>query len=304
MKRSKLMNDYLAYLASSKKSEKTLDDYERLLNRFFKHIIKRKELIIELDEVNVEFINNINLNDLISFINKIKVVKGKEKEVSANTKKTRREIVKSFYNYMIKAELIDKNITERLEKTKLPKRLPKALTLEEARNLINVVDNKRDKAIITLFLNIGLRESELINLRIKDYNNKNKTIRVNRKNNKEQILDLTAACIRTLEDYLKIRAKVKTDSESIFLNRFNERLGVNGLYKMIKNYFKKAELSTKNTVHTLRHTAATLMLEGGASIIEIQETLGHESIMTTQVYLSVRKDSVKKAVNANPLANL
>ena len=206
------------------------------------------------------------------------------------------------------------NPAQGLETPKLDKRLPKYLTLEQSKELLEVTKaesgdfKERDYAIITLFLNCGMRLSELVNINIKDINFYDNKLNVVGKGNKERTIYLNKACIDAINSYLAVRPHdgVKSDSrDALFLSKRKERISNRMVQEIVKRELAKAGLDiSKYSVHKLRHTAATLMYQyGDVDIRALQVLLGHESISTTEIYTHVENKQVKNAVESNPLAN-
>ena len=202
----------------------------------------------------------------------------------------------------------------------MDKRLPKYLTLDESRKLLETAsiaktgsngnhDNRtRDYAMITLFLNCGMRLSELIGINISDIDFENRKLNVIGKGNKERTIYLNDACISAIKDYLAIRPHdaVKFDSrDALFLSEQKKRISKRTVQYIVKQEIKLAgiEKANKYSVHKLRHTAATLMYKyGEVDIRALQELLGHESISTTEIYTHVDNEQIRSAVERNPLA--
>jgi len=170
-------------------------------------------------------------------------------------------------------------------------------------------NNVRDYAIITLFLNCGMRLSELVNINIKDINFGDCKLNVIGKGNKERTIYLNKACVKALNEYLDIRPKegIRIDSkDALFLSERRERISNRTVQVIVRRELLKSGLDiNKYSVHKLRHTAATLMYQyGNVDIRALQELLGHESISTTEIYTHVDNSQVRNAVESNPLANL
>ena len=224
--------------------------------------------------------------------------------------------IRVFFKYLTsKAKIIDVNPAQDLETPKLGKRMPRYLSLEESKKLLNVSQDDtdrnsiRDHAIITLFLNCGMRLSELVGINISNIDFSESRMTVIGKGNKERTIYLNKACMNALKDYLSIRPhdKVKNDSrDALFLSERKERISNRTVQNIVKNELARAGLdTTKYSVHKLRHTAATLMYQyGDVDIRALQELLGHESISTTEIYTHVNDERVRNAVENNPLANL
>ena len=221
-----------------------------------------------------------------------------------------------FFKYLsAKANLIEVNPAQNLETPKLDKRTPKYLTLEDSKKLLDVAsnednrNNERDYAITTLFLNCGMRLSELVNINIKDIQFDECKMTVIGKGNKERTIYLNNACMRAIANYLAVRPREGIEYKSkdaLFLSERRERISNRTVQYIIKKELLKAGLDTnKYSVHKLRHTAATLMYQyGNVDIRALQELLGHASISTTEIYTHVANEQVRNAVESNPLANI
>ena len=221
-----------------------------------------------------------------------------------------------FFNYLCMKNIIEINPSQNLETPKLDRRLPKYLTLEQSRKLLNVSSNEdkrnpeRDHAITTLFLNCGMRLAELVGINIQDINFEENQMTVIGKGNKERTIYLNKACIKAITEYMLVRPKegIKKDSKNsdkaLFLSERRQRISRRMVQEIIYTELKQAGIdSQKYSVHKLRHTAATLMYQyGGVDIRALQELLGHESISTTEIYTHVSNQQVRNAVESNPLA--
>lgn len=217
-----------------------------------------------------------------------------------------------------KANLIESNPAQNLETPKLDKRLPKYLSLDDSKKLLNVTEKdesdenkERDFAIITLFLNCGLRLSELVGINLQDIDFNEYKMNVIGKGNKERTIYLNKACIDAIKEYIKVRPTegLKNDSKAshkaLFLSKRRERISNRTVQYIVEKELRKAGLDTsKYSTHKLRHTAATLMYQyGQVDIRALQELLGHKSISTTEIYTHVSNDQVRNAVESNPLSD-
>ena len=214
--------------------------------------------------------------------------------------------------------IIEINPSQNLETPKLDRRLPKYLTLEQSKKLLEVSENEdnrnneRDHAITTLFLNCGMRLSELVGINIKDINFEECQMNVIGKGNKERTIYLNKACIKAINEYLAVRPKTgvkkdtKNSEKALFLSERRQRIGKRTVQEIIYKELHLAGIDSKKySVHKLRHTAATLMYQyGGVDIRALQELLGHESISTTEIYTHVSNEQVRNAVESNPLSDL
>ncbi len=218
--------------------------------------------------------------------------------------------LRSFYKYLSKTVMvIDVNPTEKIESPKKAKTLPKFLSLDESKQLLESVDGKnaeRDFAIITLFLNCGLRVSELAGINLSDINEDMSALNVTGKGSKQRRIFLNDACRNALEAYLKIRPKnVKPQhKDALFISRNRNRISVKTVQWLIYKHLKEAGLESLNmSVHKLRHTAATLMyLYGHTDVRVLKDILGHEELSTTQIYTHVSDEKIIDAIYSNPLA--
>ena len=220
--------------------------------------------------------------------------------------------IRTFYKYLKNTLLlIEKNPAESIEGPSMPKKLPKHLTLEESKQLLSAVDGKnavRDFCIITLFLNCGMRVSELVGINLSDISKDISTVNVTGKGSKERMIYLNSACRTALENYLKVRptnAKL-SDKDALFISRNRNRLSVQSVQLLIYNHLRAAGLENRNmSVHKLRHTAATLMYQYGKTDVRVlKDILGHEQLSTTQIYTHLNNDMIREAVNDNPLAEI
>ena len=194
-----------------------------------------------------------------------------------------------------------------MEYPKLRKSLPKYLTFEESSALLKAVSGanaKRDYAILMLFLNCGLRLSELVGLNLTDvYEDR---VRVMGKGNKERIVYFGSPCRKALDAYLVERSNmVLSDNRALFGSRDHNRISNSAVHRLVKKALLKAGLdATQYSAHKLRHTAATMMLSGGVDVKTVQEVLGHENLNTTQIYTHIESTELRLASQANPLSKL
>jgi site-specific recombinase XerD len=224
---------------------------------------------------------------------------------SAGTRARKIVSIRQFWKYLkTKIHLIDNNIAEELETPKLPKRIPKYLTLEESvRLLIEAkASSARDNCIITIFLNCALRLSELTALNVDQINSD--VLSVIGKGNKERKIFITPAVKQALAEWLSIRRAMRVDTNALFISKNNQRITARAIQNVVKKHVIAAGLSPVDiSAHKLRHTAATLMYKyGHVDIRSLQQILGHESIATTEIYTHIDEAQLQAAVNANPLA--
>ncbi len=314
------LNSFLDYTATIlNKSQNTVKEYNYDLNTFLKYILYHFKMTNEKDlkqisirNMSLETISKITLDDIHSFLFYLTNTYNSK----AATRARKVSSIRVFFNYLCnKAGLIEKNPAQNLETPKLDKRIPKYLTLDDSKKLLEAVNDmddrnkERDYAIITLFLNCGMRLSELVGINIKDINFNDQKLNVIGKGNKERTIYLNSACMNAVNKYLAVRPhdNIKYDSkDALFLSERRERISNRTVQYIVKQELKRAGLDTnKYSVHKLRHTAATLMYKyGNVDIRALQELLGHESISTTEIYTHVDNSQIRNAVESNPLANI
>lgn len=309
--------DFLNYSSTIRgKSDSTIEAYGYDLGLFFRFIKMHRRLVpadIPFDEILIhdiddEFLRKITLSEIYAFLS----FTDKKRKNSTYARARKTACIKTFFKYLsVKARIIDKDPTVELERPKIKKRNPVYLTLDESLSLLRSMDKeninyKRDYCILTLFLNCGLRLSELVSIRISKI--KEDTLTVIGKGNKERVVYLNHACISSLNEYMTIRSKIETDDQYkdyLFLSTHRRPINKRTVEILVKKHVQHAGLTDeKYSPHKLRHTAATLMYKHGkVDIRSLQMILGHENVSTTQIYTHVDNESLREAVNANPLAD-
>ena len=317
------LNSFLDYTVTIlNKSPNTIKEYNYDLATFLKFIKVRFKMTDEEDfskitikDIPLSTIKQIKLDDIHAFLSYLT----NTYHSKAATRARKVSSIRVFFNYLSqKANLIEFNPAQNLETPKLDKRLPKYLSLEDSKKLLNVAgsddnrNNKRDYAIITLFLNCGMRLSELVGINIKDINFSECQMTVIGKGNKERTIYLNKACMTAINNYLAVRPVegIKTDiansKNALFLSERKERISRRTVQYIVDKELRAAGLDTsKYSVHKLRHTAATLMYQyGKVDIRALQEVLGHESISTTEIYTHVANVQARSAIENNPLSDV
>lgn len=315
------LNSFLDYTATIlNKSPATVKEYNYDISRFLKFIMYHLKLTdeknidnIDIHNMDVSILNNLKLDDIHAYL--FYLTNTFQSKPATRARKA--SSIRVFFKYLSqKANLIENNPALNLETPKLGKRMPKYLSLDDSKKLLAVVNNdekdrnkERDYAIITLFLNCGMRLSELVGINLKDIDFNENKLNVTGKGNKERTIYLNKACVNAINNYLAVRPKngiKQGDSDALFLSERLERISNRTVQHIVKQELLKAGLDTnKYSVHKLRHTAATLMYRyGNVDIRALQELLGHESISTTQIYTHVDNQQIRNAVEDNPLANL
>jgi len=211
-------------------------------------------------------------------------------------------VIKGFHKHLIEENISKTNPTENIDRLKIPKRLPEILTIEEIDLLLEQPDTStlqgyRDKTIIETMYATGLRVSELVNLKFNNLLFEMDIIRVIGKGSKERIVPIGKSAISYIESYINnIRPSLanKSSSDVIFLNRRGKKLTRSFIWDMLKKYVAMAKIEKNVHPHTLRHSFATHLIEGGADLRAVQEMLGHSDISTTQIYTHLDRDYLKE----------
>ena len=319
-----ILRDFLAYHETIKAhSKRTVDEYFLDLRNFFRYLKQVRDpslagcALDEIDimDVDLEFVASVTLTDIYGYMtylsrDRVRHQNSSRSDYGLNAASRARKIatIRSFYNYLTnKAHLLRENPVKDLDSPKIKKELPKYLTLDESIRLLSAVDGKnqeRDYCILTLFLNCGLRISELVNLDCKDI--QEDALRVLGKGNKVRILYLNDACQDALKRYLAVRRPITgRDADALFLSSQNERISRSTVHAMVKKRLLEAGLDAREySSHKLRHTAATLMLQNGVDVRAVQEVLGHDHLNTTEIYTHIDNDALRTAAKANPLSHV
>ena len=319
-----ILRDFLTYHETIKgQSAKTISEYYLDLRMFLRFIkLMRGDMPlntqlenIDIRDIDLDFVRTITTSDIFEFLSYLandRVVNpdsaAPDYGISPSARARKLSAIKSFYNYLtVRTKQLSENPVADLEYPKLRKSLPKYLTLEQSAALLQAVsgpNEKRDYAILMLFLNCGIRRSELVNLNITDvYADR---IRVLGKGNKERFVYFGSSCRKAIDAYMEERSqKVLSDNRALFGSRDSNRISVTAVHRLVKKALLQAGLdSTQYSAHKLRHTAATMMLSGGVDVKTVQEVLGHENLNTTQIYTHIENTELKIAADANPLSKL
>lgn len=268
------LNSFLDYTATIlNKSPNTIKEYNYDLNNFLKFIMYHYKLTNEKDikninihDMTIDTVKKITLDDIHAYLFYLK----NNYQSKAATRARKVASIRVFFNYLTqKTNLLEKNPAQNLETPKQDKRIPKYLSLDDSKKLLEIAmsDNDRNKerdyAIITLFLNCGMRLSELVGINISDINFKDEKLNVIGKGNKERTIYLNKACINAINSYMNVRPRdcIKANSrDALFLSERRERISNRTVQYIVKQELRRAGLDTnKYSVHKLRHTAATLM---------------------------------------------
>ena len=319
-----ILREFLIYHENIKgQSQLTIGEYYldlRMFLRFVKLMRSDMPIHTNLDEIDIKnvdlkFIERIDTSDVFDFLSYLANDRAIHPEsgapeygISPTARARKLSAIKSFYKYLtVRTKQLQENPVADFEYPKLRKSLPKYLTLEQSAALLKAVsgqNEKRDYAILMLFLNCGIRRSELVGLNLTDiYEDR---IRVVGKGNKERFVYFGSACRKAIDAYLIQRNQiVLTDNRALFGSRNGNRISVEAVHRLVKKALLQAGLdSTQFSAHKLRHTAATMMLSGGVDVKTVQEVLGHENLNTTQIYTHIENTELKIAAEANPLSKL
>ena len=311
------VEDFLTNLKVIKdRADRTEEAYYIDIRTFLRYLkVKHKAIPadtewseITIADVPIEWLESFTLNDAYVYLKYLKDTRNNE--TATRARKT--SALKQLYVYLNKkAKLIDENPLQDLELPRVKNKLPVFMSLEQSLQLLNSIDSRyreRDYCIILLFLNCGMRLSELVGLNISDYSRDNRTLRVIGKGNKQRIVYMNDSCTEALNNYLDTSRPNESaiDKEAIFLSNNKTRIAKRRVQQIVQENLERAGLSNLGiTTHKLRHTAATLMYQhGNVDTLVLRDVLGHKSIATTEIYTHLSDKNLRDAANANPLANV
>ena len=321
-----ILREFLHYHETIKgHSQKTVNEYFLDLRTFFRFLKTHKNLVLgnaSFDEISImdidrDFVKSVNISDVYDYLSFLSRDRPKHHNsrntdygLNAVSRARKIAVIRSYYKYLtLKASpqsRIDENPVADLDSPKSRKTLPRYLTLDESFKLLDGVsgqNKERDFCILTIFLNCGLRISEIVNLNLSDL--RSDSIRVLGKGNKERIVYLNDACVDAINNYLIVRKSIATAEKRAFLlSSRRTRISKSTIHSLVKKHLLASGLdSSKYSSHKLRHTAATLMLKSGVDVRTLQELLGHEHLNTTQIYTHVESESLRDAAARSPLSN-
>jgi len=316
------VQDFAAYKSGIQNcSPKTVSEYLLDLRTFFRFIVANREGIdpesdefstIDISRLDLAFIGSIRSSEIYAFLQ----YSGSVRKNLWAAKARKLAAIRMFYRYLVnKTKQLESNPAIDIESPKPRKSLPKFLSLQESLTLLETVRTDkesrfvvRDYAIITLFLNCGMRVSELVGIDLSDVSRDLRTLRVTGKGAKERMIYLNDACHDALADYLALRLADDNGhnikEKALFLSGQRKRISVKTVQWMVYKYLDMAGLGGRHlSVHKLRHTAATLMYsQGGVDVRVLKDILGHEQLNTTQIYTHVSSADMEAAMAHNPLA--
>ena len=310
-----LLRAFFGYMETVKgKAPQTADGYFINLRLFFRFIKRLKGLVpddvefnqIDIMDVDVALCEKITLSDVYEFMSFLSSERGNK----AAARSRECSAIRALFDYLTgKTGILRENPVKELGNPKLRASLPRFLSLEQSIDLLGAVDGRyqaRDYCILTLFLNCGMRLSELVGINYHDILSENR-LRIRGKGNKERIVYLNDACIEAIKEYQKVRPVENViDKEALFISRNRRRMDKRTVQNVVYKYLERIGLDGDGySAHKLRHTAATLMYEhGGTDVRVLKDILGHENLNTTQIYTHVSDRQMRDAAKANPLANL
>ena len=319
----KLLSDFLIYHETIKgHSQKTVDEYYLDLRTFFRFLKLNRGAVppdtdietISIADVDLDFVADVTLAEVYGFLaylsrDRVRSQNSRTAEygLSASSRARKIATIRSFYKYLtVKAKLLETNPVQDLDSPKVPKTLPRYLTLDESRRLLSSIDSRnreRDYCIICIFLNCGLRISEIVALNLTDI--RSDSLRVLGKGSKERVVYLNDATAQAINSYLDVRRDIDAiDRNALFISTRRTRMSREAVHSMVKKSLLRAGLdASKYSAHKLRHTAATLMLQNGVDVRTLQEVLGHDHLNTTQIYTHVDSSELRIAADANPLSS-
>jgi len=309
-----MLRDFLYYMLTIRgRSPKTVNAYYIDLRTFLRYIKRVKTNLpaeteissISIKDVDVGMLGSITLSDVYAYLDYVY----SQRENNAKTRSRKISSIRSFFKYLTATvHTLDENPVKNLELPSAKKSMPQYLTLEESIDLITNIHttySQRDYCIITLFLNCGMRLSELVGIDV--HHIRNNTVKLLGKGNKERIIYLNDACLHAIEQYQKVRSPGKGgDKNALFVSSRGTRLSPRRVEQIVEQCLKTAGLDGQGySPHKLRHTAATLMYQhGGVDIRALKEILGHENLSTTEIYTHVSNRQIEEAANRSPLSNI
>lgn len=314
-----ILREFLLYMETIKNlSPRTVEGYYIDLRLFFRYLKFQRGLCpseittdnmddIDITDVALELVKSVTSLDIYEYLHFVM----RDRDNNPNTRARKVSSLRSYFKYLTtKVHKIDNDPVKDIEVPAIKRSLPKFLTLEESLTLLNSVEGEfaaRDYCILTLFLNCGMRLSELVGINTGDI--RGDTVKITGKGNKERIVYLNDACIMAIQAYLTERDKrdyTKKDPSALFLSRTGSRLTPRRVEQIVEENLRRAGLDNRGySTHKLRHTAATLMYRhGGVDMLALKEILGHEHVSTTEIYTHISDEQLKKAVDASPLSGV
>lgn len=284
---TEISRGYRTYMRLEKHlSDNTIESYMRDLAQFAHYVLRMYD--VPPKRVEMEMIRN--------YMSRL-YEQGREKSSQARALSS----IKSFFNYLLLEEVIDSSPAELIEAPKSSRPLPDTLSVDEIDRLIRSIDASttkglRDQAILEVLYSCGLRVSELCDLRLGDLFFGEGYIRVIGKGNKQRLVPVSGMARDRIQLYMEVRNKDHRKEEILFLNNRGKKLTRVMIFTIIKQAAQRAGIDKKISPHTFRHSFATHLLEGGANIRQVQELLGHENILTTEIYTHLDNSHLRQTL--------
>ncbi len=315
-----VLREFLNYMLTIRgRSPRTVDGYYieiRTFLRYLKLSSSGDPSSVDLEQfrslpvrdVTLDQIRGVQLYDVYAYLNFAHTVLGND--THARARKT--TALRTFYKYLTtKTAYLEDNPIKNLETPSIKKSLPKYLTLDQSRHLLEAVSepqtalSSREYCMLTLFLNCGMRLSELVGINLEDIRD-DQTLHILGKGNKERIVFLNDACLAAISRYLEDTKELKRENNALFVGKTGKRLSPRRVEQLVEQALKAAGLSGNGiTPHKLRHTAATLLYQyGHVDIRVLKELLGHVSLSTTEIYTHLSNAQLEEAAAASPLSEL
>ncbi len=311
-----IVKEFLFYIETIKNhSQKTVDGYFIDLRTFFRFMKLQRGMVegdvefkeISIKDIDLKFVSSVTTLDVYEYLSFVK------REAQNDTKARARKLscLRAYFAYLVnKAKKLENNPVADIEIPTIRKTLPKYLTFDESMELLDSVSGdyyERDYCMLTLFLNCGMRLSELVGIDVSDI--KEDTVKITGKGSKQRLVYLNEACMYAINNYLVARGellKTNKSEKALFLSRNGNRLTGRRVEQIVESYLQVSGLSDKGySPHKLRHTAATLMYQhGGVDMLALKEILGHEHVSTTEIYTHIGNEGLKRAMSSSPLAKV
>ncbi len=318
-----ILTEYSQYMRVIKnRSERTIEQYQNDLVLFLCYVKARLEGLstepadyvkVDISEIDAQYMSRVRSELIYGFLTYAADKRGNK----AGARARKLTAIKSFYKYLtVTTRQIKENPAKDIDAPSARAALPKFLSLDESVELLSAVRNdpvsktkERDFAILTLFLNCGMRLSELVGLNLTDFDREFISVRVLGKGAKERMIYLNNACREAISAYLPIRntdTEIKDKNALFISSRQHNRISKKTVQWLVKKYLNAAGLENKHySTHKLRHTAATLMYRTGKVDVRVlKDILGHEQLNTTQIYTHVSDESMREAMMENPLSDI
>ena len=270
-------------------AKNTLESYQRDLNQYHSFL---------KDDLKIKSIRNVTLGHIRTYVRHLS-----DKSMAANSVKRAISTIRTYHNFLLAEGKMKDNPAQLLDTPKIPQKLPNILTIEEIDTILNIIPNDkpmaiRDLAIFEMMYSCGLRVTELCDIKTTDILWDSDIIRVNGKGNKQRFVPIGPIARDNLKNYLNHKRPSLADKNhnvvELFLSQNGRKLTRMMIWILLKKWTDASNLQKKVSPHTLRHSFATHLLEGGADLRSVQEMLGHADISTTQVYTHLDKEHLKE----------